>query len=58
MSCDGRGKEREQIKEMDRGKGGGKKRIEGSMGKGGWGFISFSTQCKKKDKEKGQRSLG
>lgn len=46
------------MKEMDRGKGGGKKRIEGSMGKGGWGFMSFSTQCKKKDKEKGQRSLG
>lgn len=58
MSCEGRGKEREWIKEMDQDKGGGKKRMEGSKGKGGWGCVSFSTQCKKKDKEKGQRSLG
>lgn len=50
-----RGKRREKNR---RGKGGVKGWTGQRKGKRGWTFVSFGTQCKKKDKEKGQRFLG
>lgn len=53
-----RGRRKRTEKGNGQGGGGIRRRIEGSKGERGWAFVSFSTQCKKKDKEKGQRSRG
>lgn len=49
---------KEKRKKNGRGKGGVKGWTGQRKGKRGWTFVSFGTQCKKKDKEKGQRFLG